>query len=61
VKVRISARHGRRPNIRYFAEVETPRKKTHLPPDIKHVEFGPENVATVYLTREKKDKKDPRD
>ena len=61
VKVRISARHGRRPNVRYVAEVETPLKKTHLPPDRKQVEFGPENVATVYLPCKKKDKKDHRD
>lgn len=53
VKVRITARKGRRPNVRYTAAVETPLKQTHLPAGTTEVEFGPENVATVYVVRKK--------
>jgi Ankyrin repeats (3 copies) len=53
VKVRITARSGRRPNVRYTATVETPLKQTNLPRGMKEVEFGPENVATVYVPRKK--------
>ena len=60
VKVRISAIRGPRPNIRYVGVVETPLKKTHLPPDTKEVEFGPENVATVYVPGKNKPWKDNR-
>lgn len=51
VKVRITARKGRRPSVRYTATVETSLKKTHLPAGTTEVEFGPEHVATVYVAR----------
>ena len=51
VKVRITARSGRRPQVRYTATVETPIERTHLAPDTTEVEFGPENIASVYVTR----------
>jgi hypothetical protein len=53
VKVRITKRNGRRPNVRYTATVETPLKQTNLPRGTKEVEFGPENVASVYVPRKK--------
>src|SRR5262245_57545418 len=49
VKVRITARHGRRPRVRYTANVETPIEQTHLAAGTTEVEFGPENIATVYV------------
>jgi hypothetical protein len=49
VKVRITARSGRRPRVRYTAAVETPLERTHLPQDTAIVEFGPENIASVYV------------
>ncbi|MBM3982008.1 MAG: ankyrin repeat domain-containing protein [Planctomycetes bacterium] len=57
VKVRITARAGRRPNVRYTAAVETPTEQTNLPADTTVVEFGPENVATVYIQKPQKPKK----
>jgi hypothetical protein len=51
VKVRITAKAGRRPHVRYTAVVETEEDMVHLPPDVREVEFGPENVATVYVPR----------
>ncbi len=48
VKVRISARREEREGIRYVAIIETPADKIHLPSDTRDVEFGPENVASVY-------------
>lgn len=51
VKVRITARRGRRPRVRYTAAVETPLERTHLAPDTTEVEFGPENIASVYVPR----------
>jgi hypothetical protein len=54
VKVRISTRRGERPKVRYRGVVETPLKQTHLPEGTKELEFGPENVATVFVAREKK-------
>jgi hypothetical protein len=54
VKVRITARRGRRPKVRYTAAVETPVEQTHLPAGTTEVEFGPENVATVYAPRKKR-------
>lgn len=51
VKVRITARSGRRPRVRYTATVETPVERTHLPADTTEVEFGPENIASVYVPR----------
>ncbi len=54
VKVRITARRGRRPNgVRYTATVETPAKQSYLPRGMKEVEFGPEHVASVYVPRPK--------
>jgi hypothetical protein len=51
VKVRINARRGRPRQVRYTATVETPIKRTHLPEGMTVVEFGPENIASVYLPR----------
>jgi ankyrin repeat protein len=48
VKVRITARSGHRPQVRYTAAVETPIESTHLAPGTTEVEFGPENIASVY-------------
>jgi hypothetical protein len=54
VKVRITARQGHRPTVRYTAAVETPVERTHLAPGTMEVEFGPENVASVYIPRPRK-------
>jgi hypothetical protein len=54
VKVRITARRGRRPQVRYTAAVETPIERTHLAPGTTDVEFGPENIASVYVPRSQK-------
>ncbi|MCZ7644731.1 MAG: ankyrin repeat domain-containing protein [Planctomycetota bacterium] len=54
VKVRITARSGQRPQVRYTADVETPIESIHLPAGITNVEFGPENIASVYVARPKK-------
>lgn len=54
VKVRITARSGRGPKVRYTAAVETPIESTHLPPGTTEVEFGPENIASVYVARPQK-------
>jgi Ankyrin repeats (3 copies) len=51
VKVRITARKGRGPGVHYTAMVETPIERTHLAPGTTVVEFGPENIATVYVPR----------
>jgi hypothetical protein len=51
VKVRIIARSGSGPQVRYTATVETPIKHTHLAEDTTVVEFGPENIASVYVPR----------
>jgi hypothetical protein len=56
VKVRITARRGRRPRVRYTAAVETPLERTHLAPGTTEVEFGPENIASVYVPRPAKKK-----
>lgn len=53
VKVRITARSGRGSKVRYTAAVEAPLKQTNLPRGTKEVEFGPENVASVYVPRKK--------
>ena len=55
VKVRITDRRGRRPRVRYVATVETPVEQTYLPAGTKTVEFGPENIATVYVPRPRKE------
>jgi hypothetical protein len=49
VKVRITSRIGSGRYTRYVANVETPLEQTHLAPGTEKVEFGPENVATVWL------------
>jgi hypothetical protein len=51
VKVRITGRAGRRPRVHYTATVETPVERTHLVDGTKSVEFGPENIASVYVPR----------
>jgi len=56
VRVRITARSGRRPQVRYTAVVETPIERTHLAPGTTNVEFGPENIASVYVPRPAKKK-----
>src|SRR5262249_15505010 len=56
VKVRITARSGRRPRVRYTAAVETPIERTHLAAGTTVVEFGPENIASVYVPRSGKKK-----
>ena len=56
VKVRITARSGRRPKVRYTATVETLLDHTHLAPGTTEVEFGPENIASVYVPRPAKKK-----
>jgi hypothetical protein len=54
VKVRITGRSGRRPRVRYTATVETPVERTHLAEGTTVVEFGPENIASVYVPRPSK-------
>lgn len=49
VKVRITSRTSGGRYTRYVANVETPLEQTHLAPGMETVEFGPENVATVWL------------
>lgn len=54
VKVRITARSGSRPYVRYTATVETPIERTQLALGTSEVEFGPENIASVYVPRPEK-------
>jgi Ankyrin repeats (3 copies) len=54
VKVRITAMTGIRPSVRYTGTLETPIEQTHLAHGTTVLEFGPENIATVYVTRPKK-------
>jgi hypothetical protein len=56
VKVRITARRGHCPRVRYTAAVETPVERTHVPEGTTVVEFGPENIASVYVPRPGKKK-----
>lgn len=56
VKVRITAASGSGSKAHYTAAVETPPERTHLPEGMAVVEFGPENIATVYLPRPGKKK-----
>ncbi len=51
VKVRISSSTESGARTRYIATVETPLEQTHLSAGTQHVEFGPENVASVYEKR----------
>jgi hypothetical protein len=55
VKVRITAITGNRPNVRFTATVETPIEQTHLSAGTTFVDFGPENIASVYVTRPPKE------
>ena len=55
VKVRITSRDEMPSGTTYYSgDVETPIGKTHLTPGTKTLEFGPENVATVYIPKPKK-------
>jgi hypothetical protein len=54
VKVRITAITGSGPDVRYTGAVETPIEQTHLAAGTKDLEFGPENIASVYVARPKK-------
>ena len=56
VKVRITATTGSGSKVRYTAAVETPLERTHLREGIAVVEFGPENVASVYVPHPGKEK-----
>ena len=56
VKVRIMATRGSGSSVRYTAAVETPLERTHLPEGMAVVEFGPENIASVYVARPGKKK-----
>ena len=51
VKCRITHRTGFYQGTRYTAEFESPPEATHLPPDVRTLEFGPEHVASVYVPR----------
>lgn len=54
VKVRITSLSGQRPQVDYTADVETPIERTNLAPGTTEVEFGPENIASVYVARSRK-------
>jgi hypothetical protein len=51
VKVRITAVAGSRPQVRYTGTIETPIERTHLASGTSVLEFGPENIASVYVPR----------
>lgn len=51
VKVRITAMTGDRPGVRYIGTVETPIEQTHLADGTTIVDFGPENITSVYVAR----------
>jgi hypothetical protein len=51
VKVRITAMTGSGPNVRYTGTVATPIERTHLADGTTALELGPENIASVYVTR----------
>jgi hypothetical protein len=55
IKVRIVSRFGQGRNTRYVGAVETPVERTHLLPGTDRLEFAPENIATVYVTRPSKE------
>lgn len=57
VKVRITVVMGSRPKVRYTGTVETPTDRTHLARDTSVLEFGPENIASVYVARVPKTRK----
>ena len=51
VKVRVTERSGSGSSVRYRAAVETPLERTHLAQRTADLEFGPENIASVYILR----------
>jgi hypothetical protein len=51
VKVRVTARDGDRPRVRYSGKVETPIERTHLDAGTTAVEFGPEHIASINAPR----------
>jgi hypothetical protein len=51
VKIRITVVTGSGPKVRYKGTVETPIEQTHLAGGTTMLEFGPENIASVYVTR----------
>jgi hypothetical protein len=51
VKVRITATTRVGPKTRYTGTVETAPEQTHLTAGTTELEFGPENIASVYVTR----------
>ncbi|WP_459557165.1 ankyrin repeat domain-containing protein [Lacunimicrobium album] len=51
VKVRIISKTGYGAEVRYVGDVETPIERTHLHNSMTVVEFGPENIASVYLVK----------
>lgn len=51
IEVRITAVTGSRPSVRYTGAVETPLDKTHLAEGTMELDFGPEHIASVYVTR----------
>jgi hypothetical protein len=50
IKIRITARSGQPPHVRYTGAVETPLERTQLAPGTTTIEFGPENIASVYVS-----------
>lgn len=54
VKLRITERTGSGKAVRYTATIETPINETHLPSDTATLEVGPENIASVYVPRQKR-------
>lgn len=51
VKVRITSRTGHGPWVQYAAILDMPIERTHLAADTTVVEFGPENISTIYMPR----------
>lgn len=54
VKVRITVVTGKRQGVIYTGAVESPLEQTHLAVGMTVLEFGPENVASVYVPQPKK-------
>lgn len=54
VKVRIATVTGSRLSVLYTGTVETPIEQTHLAEGTKVLDFGPENIASVYVARPSK-------
>jgi hypothetical protein len=51
VKVRVTATMGKGEHVRYTGTVETLIERTNLADGTTVLEFGPENVASVYVTQ----------